>query len=250
MIHTGLVSITFRQLSPEEIIDLVAQAGLKGIEWGGDVHVPHGDVARARQVRQWTQDAGLVVPSYGSYYRLNTPDSPPFQAVLDAAVALEAPIVRVWAGRLGSDQADAAFRQAIIEESRHIGDLARQAGVVVAYEFHGNTLTDTNASALQLLREVAHDHVKTYWQPMRAAEETVRLEGLHAVLPWLTHLHVFSWEQDGSRLRLTTGEAPWRERFEIVHSTGREHYALIEFVQQNAPEAFLDDAATLKRWIG
>jgi hypothetical protein len=46
MIQTGLVSITFRQLSPPAIIDLVRQAGLEGIEWGGDVHVPHGDLGR------------------------------------------------------------------------------------------------------------------------------------------------------------------------------------------------------------
>ncbi|MBN1579350.1 MAG: sugar phosphate isomerase/epimerase [Anaerolineae bacterium] len=249
MIHSGLVSITFRQLSPQEIIDLVTQAGLEGIEWGGDVHAPHGDVARARQVRQWTEDAGLVTPSYGSYYRVNSEDSPPFEAVLDSAVALGAPIVRVWAGKIGSDKADEQFRHAVVDESRRIADLAQQANVIVAYEFHGNTLTDTNESALQLLQEVNHPNVKTYWQPMRAAEEQYRLDGLRAVLPWLTYLHVFSWEQDGSRLPLAAGQRQWQERIEIVQGTGHEHYALIEFVQDNAPEAFLDDAATLKQWL-
>lgn len=249
MIHSGLVSITFRQFPPVEIIELVAKAGLQGIEWGGDVHAPHGDVARARQVQQWTQDAGLVIPSYGSYYRVNTPDSPPFEAVLDSAVALGAPIVRVWAGKIGSDKADAPFRQAVIEESRRIADLAQQANVVIAYEFHGNTLTDTNESALKLLQEVGHPNVTTYWQPMRAAEEPYRLDGLRAVLPWLTHLHVFSWAQDGARLRLSAHEAKWKTRLDIAKETGREHYALIEFVQDNEPEAFLDDAATLKQWL-
>ena len=40
MIRGGLVSITFRKLSPRAIIDLVTRANLIGIEWGGDVHVP------------------------------------------------------------------------------------------------------------------------------------------------------------------------------------------------------------------
>jgi hypothetical protein len=47
MIRTGLVSVTFRQLSAEEIIKLVVCAGLEGIEWGGDIHVPHGDLKRS-----------------------------------------------------------------------------------------------------------------------------------------------------------------------------------------------------------
>ena len=49
MIHTGLVSVTFRKLEPAEIVDLVKQAGLQGIEWGGDIHVPHGDIQRAKR---------------------------------------------------------------------------------------------------------------------------------------------------------------------------------------------------------
>ena len=72
MIQGGLVSASFRALAPGEIVDLVAQAGLAGIEWGGDVHVPHGDVACAREVYRRTVDAGLTVCSYGSYYRAGT----------------------------------------------------------------------------------------------------------------------------------------------------------------------------------
>jgi sugar phosphate isomerase/epimerase len=155
----------------------------------------------------------------------------------------------VWAGKIGSDKADEAFRQAVIEESRRIANLAQQANVVVAYEFHGNTLTDTNESALRLLQEVDHPNIKTYWQPIRAAEEAYRLDGLRAVLPWLTYLHVFSWDQDGSRLRLVAHQAQWQKRLELVRGTGHDHYALIEFVQNNEPEAFLDDAATLKQWL-
>jgi len=70
MIFPGLVSITFRKLSPEQIIELVRKAGLSGIEWGGDIHVPHGDIARAKEVKSMTKEAGLRVAVYGSYYHL------------------------------------------------------------------------------------------------------------------------------------------------------------------------------------
>ena len=61
MLYGGLVSITFRQLQPREIITLVQKSGLKGIEWGGDVHVPHGNLHAAREVGHMTREAGLTV---------------------------------------------------------------------------------------------------------------------------------------------------------------------------------------------
>ncbi len=110
MIRPGLVSITFRKLTPQDVVQLAARAGLEGIEWGGDIHVPHGDVAIARQTGKITRDAGLEVAAYGSYYRLGTDDGPLFPAVLDSAVALGADKIRVWAGNASAD-ADEAFHK-------------------------------------------------------------------------------------------------------------------------------------------
>ena len=61
MLSTGLVSITFRNLKPIDIVKLVSQAGLKGIEWGGDIHVPHGNIERARETAKMTEDYGLAI---------------------------------------------------------------------------------------------------------------------------------------------------------------------------------------------
>ena len=40
MFDTGLVSITFRDKSVEEIIRAVSECGLHYIEWGSDVQAP------------------------------------------------------------------------------------------------------------------------------------------------------------------------------------------------------------------
>ena len=66
---TGLLSVTFRSLPFERIIDLTVQAGLDGIEWGGDVHVPPGELKLAERIGQAARGAGLVNFSYGSYWR-------------------------------------------------------------------------------------------------------------------------------------------------------------------------------------
>ena len=257
MLYSGLVSVTFRALSPGEIVDLVARGGLAGIEWGGDVHVPHGDVACAREVRRLTVDAGLVVCSYGSYYRAGNGEPPAFEAVIESALALGAPLVRIWAGRRGSADADAAYWRAVVEDSQRVLALAQQAGLGVAYEFHENTLTDTNASALRLLREVAGDGpasdpasgLSTYWQPSLHMDELTRREGLRAVLPWLSHVHV-PHRRGNARMPLADGADLWPARLATVRESGRDHYTLIEFVQDDAPEVFMRDAETLLEWLG
>ncbi len=250
MIHSGLVSITFRELSPEEIIELVAQAGLEGIEWGGDIHVPHGDLDQARRVRRMTLEAGLEIPSYGSYYRVGHKEPVPFEQVLETTIELGTPTVRVWAGKQGSEESDAAYRALVVQESQHIADMAAQEDVTIAYEFHGNTLTDTNDSARWLLEAVDRDNVKTYWQPPRGSTMSYNLEGLEAVLPWLLHIHVFTWHIiTGERLPLAEGEVVWKQYLQKVITTGREHFAMVEFVAGDSPENFLRDANTLKRWL-
>src|SRR4051812_32305936 len=67
--RTGLCSVTLRRLAVPEVLAAAAAAGLECIEWGGDIHVPPGDSALARQVGAATADAGLQVASYGSYFR-------------------------------------------------------------------------------------------------------------------------------------------------------------------------------------
>jgi sugar phosphate isomerase/epimerase len=92
-IQGGLVSITFRALAPHEVVDLVVRAGLKGVEWGGDVHVPHGDEVRAKEVAALTREAGLCCCAYGSYYRLAASEGEglAFERVLASARLLDAP---------------------------------------------------------------------------------------------------------------------------------------------------------------
>ena len=90
--RTGLTSVTFRQKSVEEIIALAAQAGLSGIEWGGDVHVAPGDAASAAETARKTREAGLAVLSYGSYYRGGEGED--FAPILASARALGAPVIR------------------------------------------------------------------------------------------------------------------------------------------------------------
>ena len=247
MIRSGRVSITFRKLSPREIVDLVAETGLDGIEWGGDVHVPPGDRRRAGEVRRMTESAGLAVAAYGSYYRVGHDEPSAFDEVLATAVELRAPTVRVWAGSTASQDADARCRDLVVRESRRVADAAAQEGIVVAYEWHGGTLTDTNESGKRLLDAVAHDNVRCCWQPQGPDAETC-LAGLDAIGRRLANVHVYHWEDD-RRLALAEGEGRWRRYLAKIAAVGGDRFAMIEFVHADEPEALRGDAAALKRWL-
>jgi sugar phosphate isomerase/epimerase len=217
MILPGLVSVTFRGRSPAEVLGLAQRARLTGIEWGGDVHVPHGNLAQAREVRGMTAEAGLRVCSYGSYYRVGHGTDPgAFEDVLATALELGAPLVRVWAGRLGSAEADEGHWARVIEDAQRMGNLAAQAGICTAFEFHGHSLTDTPPWARRLLEAVNHPAVKCYWQPPLGAAHAANLAGLELIRPWLSCLHVFQWEvsHDGpaaERRPLAEGQERWPE---------------------------------------
>lgn len=69
MPRLGLCSVTLRHLDVAGVLAAAVEAGLECVEWGADIHVPAGDEAAAARVRAATEEAGLAVASYGSYYR-------------------------------------------------------------------------------------------------------------------------------------------------------------------------------------
>ena len=246
MIIPGLVSVTFKTLPPSEIINLVQQADVRAIEWGGDRHVPHGDVKTAQEVRAMTEEAGLLVAAYGSYYRVGCEGgkSPEFGPVLDTAVALGAPTIRVWAGDHSSYEARDSYWRKIERETRRVADLAQEAGITISFEFHGNTLNDNVDGARRLFRSVDHDNIRSYWQPDPKVNVGERLNSLKLLRRRLSNIHVFHWFE-GARRPLADGEEEWRRYLRIASDTGRDHYALMEFVQEDMPTYFIRDAMVL-----
>jgi sugar phosphate isomerase/epimerase len=247
----GLVSITFRQLTPQEIVHLLDKADVRAIEWGGDVHVPHGDAARAREVRALCDNSGIDTPSYGSYYRLGVSarEGLSFGSVLETARELGCETVRAWAGNRASDEVNPEERAALVVEARRCAELASEAGLTLSFEYHGGTLTDTNESALRFFNEVDHPAVRSYWQPRNQKPIDYSLAGLEEVAPYLSNVHVFHWITSKERFALEEGTQAWTQYLAAIRAIPGDRYAMIEFVKGDTPEQFLADAATLKAWL-
>ncbi len=250
MLFPGLVSISYRELSPREILDLCLDAELKGIEWGGDIHVPHGEVQIAREVGQMTRDAGLQVACYGSYYRCN--GALPFERVLESALALEAPLIRVWAGQDGDE-----FEK-VAENLRAVCELAKAENIGVVTEYHGGTLTETRQSTARLLGELSESGLKTLWQPLRRGagmnlKISENAEDLRAVAPHLSNVHVYEWRdiEAGKTKRFSLQKsAQWPTYIEELKRIGGDRWLLLEYVPEDEPRALRAEAAALREMIG
>jgi sugar phosphate isomerase/epimerase len=220
------------------------------IEWGGDIHVPHGDLDTATEVGQLTRDAGLVNACYGSYYRLasDEPDSVTFSTILATAVALGAPVIRVWAGNRDSADATDEYIAAVAADAHRIAELAVAKGVRVAFEYHGGTITDNAAAVKRLLASANHPNLGTLWQPSVRASPADRLAALTTLLADVAHVHVFQWIGT-DRIPLSEGVSEWRAYLAALNSVDRDVPLLLEFVENDDPAAFLRDAATLRGWL-
>jgi sugar phosphate isomerase/epimerase len=246
--------VTVRELGVEEVARLAAAAGLRAIEWGGDVHVPPGDHDAVNRARDATASAGLTTASYGSYLLADFDVSTvTVTRVLDTAVALGAPNVRVWAP-LGVETGSARAGD-VASALRRVCHAAAERDLTVGLEFHGGTLTATAASTAALLDAVDAPNLSTYWQPpywlppRPAAEDAAEVR---ALLPRLSHLHVYEWAGPADRRPLAEGAPRWRAVLAALDGDGAagRRVAFLEFVAGDAPEAVRADARTLHELLG
>jgi sugar phosphate isomerase/epimerase len=246
----GLCTVTFRQLTAEKIVDLAVEARLAAMEWAGDAHVPPGDLSTARTIARLCERAGLAT-SYGSYVAPPTADLSDFLHALESAIALDASNIRIWPGARQRDSEDygAGERRAVAAAIRDMGAEAARQGVTVSLEYHPQSLTDNTDSALRLIEEIAHENVYLYWQPRPGLPLEKALAEIGEIGEHVSHVHVFAWDGDRNRFSLTSAADYWLTVFAAMPAsrwTGRR-FAMLEFVANDDPAAFLEDAATLRR---
>ncbi len=260
----GLVSVSFRQLTPEEILVRMTACGLDSIEWGGDVHVPAGDIATATRVRALSEAARVRIHAYGSYYRIGASDPADFAAVAASAEALDAPIIRVWAYTQNRPAVDHDTYARIVSDARRICDTAPDR--LICMECHHGTLTEDYTTALDFIRAVARPNLRTYFQPNQFRDLAYNLAAARALAHLCHGVHTFSWSGN-QKFPLDTPphDAYWAAYIAAIREPLREsqreparpaHSApdpapefLLEFMHDGRPESLPAAAATLRAWL-
>ena len=241
---TGLTSVSFRKLSVDEVIELAKGAGVDGIEWGSDVHVPESDVEGAAAIAEKTRDAGLEVISYGSYFFLGAgTDFAPYVA---AAKAMGTDTIRIWGGKKERWELNDEDYAALVVEMREIGRMAKAEGITVALEYHQHSITASATDAVAFVKDVGEEYVSLYWQAIIQRSFEDNLADIDIVAPYLKNVHVFNYVEGKQELLSTAGGTErWRGYAEKIAKIPGERAFMTEFCKGGLAESFVADAEVL-----
>lgn len=240
--NLGLVSISFRSASVEELIKAVKDAGLACIEWGSDVHAPCNDTEKLQRIAKLQKENNIFCSSYGTYFRLgnNFPDE--FIDYINASDILETDILRIWCGVKDSNLYTVEEKNKLIYDAKYIADLAAKSGKTICLECHNNTLTDTIESALEIINAVNSESFKMYWQPNQLHDFEWNINYARSIAPYAKHIHVFNWSAT-TRFPLKDAVEIWKE---YLNCFSGERVLLLEFMPDDKLSSLQQEADALK----
>ncbi len=244
MHHLGLVSISFRGLSPEKIIEEAKNAGLSCIEWGSDVHAPCDSTESLKKIADLQKKAGLFCSSYGTYFRLGATDIGELQQYIDAAKILGTDILRLWCGTKGSLEYTQEEENALFSICREAALIAEKNGVTLCMECHNGTYTDTKEGAIKLLKAVSSPAFRMYWQPNQFTSPEENKQYARLLAPFTRHIHVFNWTEK-ERFPLGDAVSLWKEYLSYFS----DNTLLLEFMPDDDINSLKPEAEALRRLI-
>lgn len=242
----GLVSISFRKHTPEEILRVVRDAGLSCVEWGSDVHAPCHDDERLKQIAALQKEYGIECSSYGTYFYLGCMALGELRDYIRAAKMLGTDTLRLWCGNKSGLVMTPEQKQAMLEESRRAAKMAEEEGVTLCMECHQETLTESPDVALWLMEQVNSPSFRMYWQPFQQQTKAEHMDYAKRLAPYTKHLHVFQWTPT-ERLPLRTGIETWRD---YLTNFDTPRTLLLEFMPDDRIETLAAEAEALKMITG
>ena len=238
----GLVSVSFRDRTPEEILQAMQNTGLSVIEWGSDVHAPCTDTARLAEIAALQKKYGITCCSYGTYFKFGKTSLCELEDYIAAAKTLGTDILRLWCGRKSGEEMSETEKATLLTDCRAAAEIARRHNVTLCMECHQKTFTERPKDAVWLMGAVASPHFKMYWQPFQSQTVSKNVQNAQKIAPFATHIHVFNWKGE-DKLPLALAAEEWRE-YLAAFSVPRT--LLLEFMPNGKTDELATEAATLK----
>lgn len=248
--NVGLCTISAKERNVEDVISLAGEVGYDGVEVWGKGHVAETEPERIADV---AADAGLEVPTYGSYLRCGSEGfSTNLGEELVTAEDLGADLIRVWAGSQEYGDHDVEHWEDVVTDLERVTEAATDRGLSVTVEKHANTVTNDLEGARRLIEAVDHEGCGLNYQPGFSipADELEREAEILAPLSNQLHLQ-------GTRERTGSERAPLAEVYydleAVLEPFGDfDGYAHVEFVTGDRPypEAIAADLETVRSLVG
>lgn len=213
--------------TPEQAVAELRELGYEGVEWRVTDQQPSADgqpgfwagnrctwpfasfVDDAPKIRALTEQAGLAMPSVGTYVTCD--DLAAVERAMAGAAALGAPKLRVNVRRYDGSVGYRELRERSLADYAEVARLAERYGVRALVEIHHRGLLPSASAAASFLQHfdpryvgVIHDAGNMVYE----GYEAYRL-GLATLGPYLGHVHIKNarWEVVGQR---ADGSTEWQ----------------------------------------
>lgn len=257
--RTAMCSIAWRTSPIQEVIPIVAEAGYDGIElWMDHIRRFLQEGGTLAQLKALIADAGLAVPMVSPYFNFLQDMEGSLATGREAvnyAVALGAPLVRVFIRGGASAQADHAVWETTVRGLRAVCDIAATQGIELAIETHQDTLHDTTATTLRLILQVGAPNLGVNLDAFNLfdmGEDPV--QALRRLMPWIKIMHLKNGRYvDGKReigIPLAEGAMDYGPFLREVAAQNYGGYASIEWFGPDPATAARSELAYLRQHWG
>lgn len=264
----SLCSIGFRKSGYPlaEVIAKVSALGFDGIElWG-----QHLDRQDLDEVASCLDEHGLHVSMISPYFDLTGSARARAQAISDTdrlvgcAAALDAPLLRVFTGVVGSRDATKEQFDACVSALKEMCDKSAEHGIGLALETHPKTLVDSARECITLLEAVDRPNLKlnldiyhlweVHFDPVAVLEwlydHVAHVHAKNANIPPHSHYPLLH-DQQGSQdiigvTPLKDGNMPYRGFLESLKSKGFDRYVSVEWFGPDIEETAASELAYLQ----
>lgn len=242
----GLVSVSFRNYTPRDILQVMKETKLSCIEWGSDIHAPCNETEKLMEISTLQKEYGIKCCSYGTYFRLGQTPVEELNNYISAAKILGTNVLRLWCGTKSGKYYTTTERRNLINECRTASEIAERQNVILCMECHMDTYTENLSDAISLMKEINSENFRMYWQPFQSKSQDENLAYAEAIAQYTVNIHVFQWKNE-KRFSLNEGIKEWQSylsKFSVPRTL------LLEFMPDDRIDSLEAEVKALKTIIG
>ncbi len=241
----GMTSVTFRNKTAVEVVEICRREKVGYIEWGSDVHVKTLD--DAQMVKKLCDEAGITVSSYGSYYRVGNGTAEQWRELCENADAMGAGSIRVWLGTKDSEKTNDEEYLLLLEDCRRICDVAKEYGIIVCPECHDNTFNNNTDAIIRFKNDLGRDNFKSYFQS-RYFRMEYDLDRIDRTFDFIKDMHVSYSDLKREQMFRKKDKNYLDTLLKKMISKGFDGIVMLEFTQDSSEKAFAEDIGKLKSY--
>lgn len=231
------------------LIPVIAMAGIDAIEiWEG--HALMEDEAGIARCAALARRSGLRVPAIGAYLDFSLCGKAlelqrrKVEFLIGAAKEFGSTIVKYFAGPRPWKNADAEYRKAAVGYLHELCSLGEKAGLLMAAEMHGGTVTDCLEGASWWMQQSQSPVHKLLFQAY-GPETASALEHFRTLASHVVYMHV-QGVRDKQYVLLKDAELDYAALMRTAKACSFDGWVCVEFVADcTRPEAEFEEALVL-----